>query len=835
MFRSRYSRPSTQIDLIESNSIKTKRSGVSPCDFARLGKTIQSGRGVNFIVVLLVSALFCASVLPAYAGTGSVTVLPLAGGNPTGLQVEIDTRWVTGNGYRPIRLTVKTSQGQVSATDRKLQIEMAFRYVDYTGNRPIKDEVVSTYVTLSEGKSQVQHTIRMLQRAKWNTVEFRVYEEGILRQDISANVDLSVQRNFFRWGEGSPRMMVISSDAAKFSDTLPAYSTDAAERTIPDLRILATLFPGSMYFGIADFNTTADPINNEEAAGIIESWQNSLLIHPEDVPTEFNDYSCFEWIIVSRDDLVKLQKEHPEKWHAIRTRIAAGGALLVYDVDPAQSAAHPLGMPPSNQSLEVIDDNLLADASVHLQSANWMRHQGYQPSGVGIPGFSANISVFGRSVQARTELRFTPLKLTSPINVRSNRARKNFPCLLSNQNAEVQEMQSHGIDPGTASNQVRFDRPYVTRRAGMGMVVAFSGDPFPGRTYHWVTIISRMTHEQWSWRSQTGISLNEINGDFWTLFIPGVGTAPVISFLVLISLFAFAIGPINYFVLRHFERLHLILVTVPAGALLVIVSLLAYAFFSEGFGVRARARSVTILDQENETAVGWARQNYYAGLGSGRSLSFEKDTTVYPVHFYPNRPGYDEPKRQVYWEDKQYFESGFLETRAQAQFLLSRANKSTAKLEVSKSNGRIQVTNKLGSRVLLLFLTDDLGTVHAGEEIENDAIATLRTATTAERAEVLRDISGENTPEFPIGFQAKLYRTNRDEHCFSPHEPDSMIPRPSMKSNTLEKFISETMFQSGGERGRQAYIAVVEKAVQIPLANGVEGENGFHVVVGTYE
>ncbi|MFT5525536.1 MAG: hypothetical protein ACI9HK_003506 [Pirellulaceae bacterium] len=786
---------------------------------------------------ICVSAFFCVSASTARAGTGSVTVLPLAGGNPSGLRLSVDSRWVSGNGYRPIRLTLSTSQGQPAARDRALLVEMSFRYVNYSRSGAIVDELVSTYVTLPAGESQIDYTLRMLQRAKWNALEVSVYEDGILQQDLTSVVTASVRRTVSGWSEGAPRMMIISSDAAKLSDSLTNYSTDANQRTIPDMRIVASLFPGSIYFSLADIGTTAEPINNDEAAGIIDEWQDAILLHPEDVPTEFLDYSCFEWIIISRGDLEGFQKKHPEKWNAVRVRVAAGGALFVYGVDPVQATANPLGLPPSNASLKFLDDNLLADASVHQQAAYWTRYQGYQQLGVGIPGFSINEPVFRRMAQARAELRFTPLKLKDPVNVRGfgRPGSETFPCTLSSDDIEEDELKLYGIDPGSEDNPVRFDRPYLTRDAGMGIVVAFSGDPFPGRTYNWVTVISQIRHERWSWQSQTGISLNAINGDFWTLFIPGVGTAPVVTFLVLISLFAFAIGPINYFLLRHFERLHLILVTVPVGAMLVIVSLIAYAFFSEGFGTRARSRSVTILDQGNETAVSWARQNYYVGLGARRSISFEKDTIVYPVHFYPHRPANDEPKREVYWEGKQYLENGFMESRTQSQFLLCRANKTSSKLEVARPKGKIQVTNKLGSHITHLYLVDKLGMIYSGQEIAEGATADLKASSAGERADILRKISADSTPEFPLGFDSKLYQSNQDDFYFSRHEADTAIPSPSMKSNTLEKFLSETLFQSGVQKGQRAYVAVVERAIQIPLiSDDVVDENGFHVVVGTY-
>ena len=103
--------------------------------------------------------------------------------------------------------------------------------------------------------------------------------------------------------------------------------------------------------------------------------------------------------------------------------------------------------------------------------------------------------------------------------------------------------------------------------------------------------------------------------------MPGIGLTPVGSFLVLIALFVVLIGPVNYYLLRRWRRLYLLLVTVPAGAALRDAALFAYALICDGLGVRVRVRGLIEIDQRVGRTVSWSRQSYYAGLAPSQGLA----------------------------------------------------------------------------------------------------------------------------------------------------------------------------------------------------------------------
>ena len=223
--------------------------------------------------------------------------------------------------------------------------------------------------------------------------------------------------------------------------------------------------------------------------------------------------------------------------------------------------------------------------------------------------------------------------------------------------------------------------------AGLGVIVAIASDnPFPGQDTDWIWIFNSVPRSHWMWYQRNGFSLHRENADYWTFLIPGVGEAPALSFLILVSLFAVVIGPVNYLLLGKTGRYYLLLITVPVGALLVTGGLFAYAIVTDGLGVKLRARSFTDLDQHSGRAVAWSRQSYYAAIAPSRGLTFPGDATVFPILYQPGQrfSGGERPDNRLDWDDQQNLTRGYITSRTTTQFMVLRATQSQAKLAVTR-------------------------------------------------------------------------------------------------------------------------------------------------------
>jgi hypothetical protein len=375
------------------------------------------------------------------------------------------------------------------------------------------------------------------------------------------------------------------------------------------------------------------------------------------------------------------------------------------------------------------------------------------------------------------------------------------------------------------------------------MVVAFeASSPFPGTSNQWGYLFNSLGERRWMWYQRHGVSLNRENEGFWTFLIPGVGTAPVGVFRFLITLFIVGIGPVNYILLRRWGRLHWMLVTVPAGALVVAAALFGYALIADGLGVRVRIRSLTHIDQRQGQAVCWSRQSYYAGLAPSRGLSFPTDTAVYPLEQLPaNRqvPGRG-ALRRVLWDDKQQLRRGYISSRVTTQFLVIRSRRSNAGLrvvEASSQNSPPTVKNQLGADIKLLFLRNRRGNYFRGQGIADGDQQPL---SPAEESAELNAVLVRNRPAVPKGLAPEDYRNT--VNFMAPYRYfgwDHGLTQPSLDTSILEQRLNRLLVQSAASDPERltpgCYVAVVGRPADLPVGVAdAEEVASIHVITGTW-
>ena len=228
---------------------------------------------------------------------------------------------------------------------------------------------------------------------------------------------------------------------------------------------------------------------------------------------------------------------------------------------------------------------------------------------------------------------------------------------------------------------------------------------------------------RWQWYQRHGLSQRRENRSFWDFLIPGVGAAPVKAFLLIITAFVITIGPVNYWLLRKWRRLYLLLITVPLGAAIVTGCLLVYALLSDGLATRVRLRSFTEIDPSAGRAVSWARQSYYAGLAPSSGLVFPTQTAVYPIDPLPS--GERRRQHRLVWDDQQRLVAGYLPSRDTNQFLVIHAGPTRLGLQIQRDPQGQQVTvrNQLQVEIRELVVYD-AGQAYWGERLGAGQTAT---------------------------------------------------------------------------------------------------------------
>jgi hypothetical protein len=187
---------------------------------------------------------------------------------------------------------------------------------------------------------------------------------------------------------------------------------------------------------------------------------------------------------------------------------------------------------------------------------------------------------------------------------------------------------------------------------------------------------------------------------------------------------------VNHIVLRRRRQQALVVLTTPLIAALFIVVLGGYVVVVEGFGVRGRVVSYTLLDQAAGQAATRAAVSLYAAGGApSGGLRFARDVAVFPTPL-ETAPLIGET---LDLSELQQYSSGFLQARTPTNFEMLGYRPARERLVFSREGGQIRVSNGLGTTVTKLRFREGARYYTLGEPLRGGASAMLRETATAGR------------------------------------------------------------------------------------------------------
>lgn len=397
---------------------------------------------------------------------------------------------------------------------------------------------------------------------------------------------------------------------------------------------------------------------------------------------------------------------------------------------------------------------------------------------------------------------------------------------------------------------------YLRKRLGFGEIYAFrswwaelprGGDR---RRSGNMDPISSDTVAHWrarAWAPRHGLQPDAANSEYSTFLIPGVGLAPVVEFEVLITLFVLIIGPLNYLLLRAYDRLHLMVLTTPLCALIASVGLFGYAVIADGFGAKARMRSVTLLDQASGEMANLGRVSLYAGITPSAGLSVPADTAIYPI-----LPGWNEysanevrqpPKELVWTDDTQQLTSGWIPSRTTAQYYTCCARQTERKLRIVAAPDKVRVTNELGAEVEWLFVNDEANQTWIGPKLAVDASAQLKPIAKLDAVGQFRELCLAADPQFPAGYDSNMSVNNpRNRRGLRRQANGTWQPLDysniAAGNSLMEQYLDELSGLTGAEAINippRSYVAITSNPTEQPVPlKDAEQLSGFHVTVGRW-
>ena len=644
-----------------------------------------------------------------WAGSGGTISLPVPGQvfrRPSGLGLEISSYWVEASGYRPVQVDILSPRP--ATADRTLFITLApVNWYPYRDSQQVQFELV-----LPQGATRASRTVSVPQYSIWQQWSIEVYEDGRQLEDLSSN-GLGWPRTGQRWEwtEAFPAMLFIDRDAPAPDNTWrlagnPPQGSTAETRQLPNIHAWTRHLSPDDVAGAAramarvtsqgqivvdeteDLSTAPDAaLSDQDLLRMLPQLANVELMPPAVLPDDWINYTCFDLIVISLDDLAEFSDRYPQAWTAVHRYITTGGNLLVYGVGQEFSRLGVLqtlldGRAPSRdtQLLGSADGWRLPDRQNFGQEISDSLRTGEYVQSFG-PG--------GVMIQERIDVDGEKLRSTKP---------KSVPEPL-----------------------------FCLRPLMLGRVVAIGPDePFAEAESEaqrdWM--LAELGVNRWQWYNRHGLSQHRVNDSFWEFLIPGVGAAPVKAFLLIITAFVITIGPLNYWLLRRWKRLYLLLITVPLGAAVVTGCLLLYALVSDGLATRTRLRSFTEINSTEGTAVSWSRQSYYAGLAPSGGLIFPKQAAVYAIDPLP--AGNRRRQRRLVWDERQRLVAGYLPSRTTGQFLVIHAGPTPLGLQIERIAGGSEVTvqNQLQTDIAELIVYDE-GQAFWGQQLSTGQTARL--------------------------------------------------------------------------------------------------------------
>jgi hypothetical protein len=368
-------------------------------------------------------------------------------------------------------------------------------------------------------------------------------------------------------------------------------------------------------------------------------------------------------------------------------------------------------------------------------------------------------------------------------------------------------------------------RWFMARSYGMGLIAAFQNVQGSERALVMDAVDVTRLAERLSWRQRHGNDPQSANTDFNDWLIPDVGTAPVLAFQLLISLFVIGIGPLNYWLLKRKNQLPLLLVTVPVAALATTLMLFAYGFLVDGFSIRVRARSLTVLDQRAGEAASWARLSYYAGMAPADGLVMPTDTAVYPI--FPARDRYRYSGRyretkEILWGEEQRLTRGWLSSRTPTQYLTVAARNTDKKLQFQYKGDSLTVKNHLGVEIVSLVIQDHEGRWYQCGELDSSGTTKLLPVEERNAMKELRKLFTDNQPQLPVDYIG-------GRRGYYPYEDYTI------SSNLMEMQLNSILSPVGSSWTKGSYVAVTRQGVEVSLGHpeAVESDS-FHVIRGTW-
>ena len=217
------------------------------------------------------------------------------------------------------------------------------------------------------------------------------------------------------------------------------------------------------------------------------------------------------------------------------------------------------------------------------------------------------------------------------------------------------------------------------------------------------------------------------------------------------------------------------------------------------------------------------------------------DMVMYPI--LPSWGGDDGGiNRAMIWDaNEALLTRGWLTSRTPTQYLMVRSRKTPHRLDVTSGKGKMQIVNRLGTRIESLLVLDDSGKFFSGEGLASESRVALAPISRDDAVKRIVQLVRDNEPEMP----AELSGSDRDFFGRRGRSTSRSFGRYRSQASDgqlNENLASRALSDLAGMNGRPAldlpvrsYVAVTTTGPEVETGISYAKEDAsFHVVVGRW-
>ena len=728
--------------------------------------------------------------------------LPAGGGRAVGFRTSIRAPRSLSVGYVPVEITL-SAQAPLPA-DRRL----VYRFTTIEGGQtpPQNGMQIDVPILAPQGTRNAKW-VRYL--PKWSAgfaLEVTVYEDGraILdyndvlgdglqpgRQKLRSQLDIEYGAN---WVFVSPDETVV-------------------ENKVPNLRGLwqdayRGRAPGSSAFW-------SQMLSGPTVLGVGQS----------ELPTDWRGYQNYDAVVLSTLSAERLVEKEDE-WHALRGWILNGGALVIYDAESPEEASRLLGFAWSDD--EEASNRIVRGAENYEKSLSTRRYQ---------------------AQRYISELQADSTNTGSP---QPNATAGGMTALLPNKQTQIdfeRELKRWQERRESLENEPSFSTAEWLKRVHVQSVgsgeVYFLSRTAEGQVppdAYW-SIIKYSLDFRVSPTVRRGVDPMVGDRKFSSWLIPGVAQPPVYTFMGLLTAFVILVGPIAYRRTAKQGRSYLMFAIAPVLALFTTVAMFGYGIVSDGFGTVVRVRQLTWVDGASKAAGERVRSTYFAGVRPGNGLTFAGDAEVIGYREGTGQAweeldelSYAMMGRITVREDEQQFDSSFLPSRQQKQFITHQPRQDLGRIRLIPDPKGIlapELKNEFPFVLRSLVVRDPKGAYWFCEEVDTGESKRCTALTIQDASKSLGKLYRDHQPVSAV--RQTTSRVNQYRNLIFDVVTEinrNIVAKTNMSDGVFEHWL-QSHLQTAGEIPTSHFVGVSDVTEDVLAVESCEVSSSVRYVFGT--